>query len=256
MAHTCQSCGKAFKSPVSLRQHAESTGHHSAAGVANSAGTDNDTPSMSSSSALTPGSEEDGLASTLSGLRLDSHVEDDIEIDMPLDRFFRSFDAFKKYDPSTPPSVSFSQLRNHLTSTLGYHEMEALRKRFHRAIDMELEEHYGRHNDLAAWQELCRVVVASGAGETGKSITGCKKILQAVNINIFDLVHFARRSLVHRTSPEAAAQPLSSIKTFASVKALKTYSKKQSKVFPLAGGARVNGDQSAALKAFLRPFNR
>ncbi|KAH7012555.1 uncharacterized protein B0I36DRAFT_369706 [Microdochium trichocladiopsis] len=174
-------------------------------------------------------------------------------METPLDRFFQSFEGFK-YDPLTLPSLSFTQLKKCHGDRKSYQQIEAPSKRFHKAIDIELEDMYGSSNDLAAWQALCRAVVTGG--EVGRSITSCKKILQAINVNIFDLVYCARHSIASRNSNTSANELLRNLKTFPTIKALKNYSRQQNKVFPLAGGGRVNGDQSAALKAFLRPLNR
>ncbi|KAH7009105.1 uncharacterized protein B0I36DRAFT_228675, partial [Microdochium trichocladiopsis] len=77
--------------------------------------------------------------------------------DTQLDRFFRAFEGFK-YDPFTTSSFSFAQLKEYHGDRKSYQEIEALSKRFHKAIDIELEDLYGSSNDLAAWQALCRAV--------------------------------------------------------------------------------------------------
>lgn len=75
--------------------------------------------------------------------------------------------------------------------------------------------------------------------------------LQSIHLNIFDLVAFARRAAADGAK---AAQQQTHIKIFPSTNALRKYSRKHQKVFPLVGGAKLNGDQSAGLAAFLRFF--
>ncbi|KAJ1323910.1 PR domain zinc finger protein 5 [Microdochium nivale] len=194
-----------------------------------------------------------GLVSAMDNLALSTSSNNDDDDDdaqeTPLDRFFGSFtgpDGFA-YDRHAPPSVSFAQLKNHLGFSQGQPEMQVLRRRFHVAIDNELDEHYGARNDLAAWQTLHGIVLT---GEPGRSITACKKAIQSIHLNIFDLVAFARRA----PASEGKAQQPAHIKIFPSTKALKKYSRAQNKIFPLVGGAKLNGDQSAGLAAFLRYF--
>lgn len=188
--HECKQCHKSFKKQRSLVQHINDAGHFY--------GTDSDTDEedgdgdhrdeLSSSTSSSDfvnirhsqgrhnGRDQHGNNSAAGADELDLRLQElDLappELDSPLDRFFTSFPVLK-YDPVIQPSVTFAQLRNHLGKTYGFEDMQLLRKRFHVAIDAELEEWYGQKNELSAWQRLCEVTI--GPRET-QSITACKKV--------------------------------------------------------------------------------
>lgn len=159
--HECKQCHKSFKKQRSLVQHINDAGHFY--------GTDSDTDEED-------GGDQHGNNSAARADELHLRLQElDLappDLDSPLDRFFTSFPVLQ-YDPLIQPSVTFAQLGNHLGGTYGFEEMQLLRKRFHVAIDAELEEWYGRKNELSAWQRLCEVTI--GPRET-QSISACKKV--------------------------------------------------------------------------------
>ncbi|KXJ87550.1 hypothetical protein Micbo1qcDRAFT_236398 [Microdochium bolleyi] len=278
--NTCRGCRRGFATESALEQHMQSTSHRAGhdntrAGSALlfrassfSSGSDTSwhtTPSGRS----TPAGAQTGLTTSgtcvanelalamASSLRLQG---DKAPLHTPLDVFFRAFDGFA-HDPKAPIHISFERLRRHLGHKLTAQKLTSVRKDLHKAFDRELEEHYGGMRDLGAWQTMCQLVAGD---EPGRSITACKKILNNIHVNIFDLVDYARSGAARScsTSADTASQTQQParelgirLKTFSSVKALKTYSKKNGKLFPLEGGAKRNGDRSAALRAFLRFFH-
>lgn len=75
----------------------------------------------------------------------------------PLNIFFQSFNGFV-YDPTLPPSESYSSLQMFYGWHRGEDESDRAWQDFQEALQQEFKLWFGSEDDLAAWQSLCRAV--------------------------------------------------------------------------------------------------
>ncbi|KAG8725503.1 hypothetical protein FRC12_001368 [Ceratobasidium sp. 428] len=99
--------------------------------------------------------------------------------------FFSQYSGFQ-YDPSQSVVSEFKRLkqtaewrRGHINRNKGY-------KLYNLALVLQFNETYGIDgNDLASWQNLCRVVRVQGVPGT---VGACKKAIKKIHVNLVDLV--------------------------------------------------------------------
>jgi len=140
--------------------------------------------------------------------------------------WFAKYPEFEP-DPVAPLLVEFSRLAIHQNWEEG---SKKYRKEWGNCVGENFTTEFGQNaSNLAGWQALC---IEVGITDVPTSITGCRKALRGVFVNIVDLVD-ARRT----------GTP---VKRHASMKALRAYIKKTGKIYPKKA-AKKNG----FLKAFL-----
>ncbi|KAM7209080.1 hypothetical protein V8F20_000689 [Naviculisporaceae sp. PSN 640] len=112
---------------------------------------------------------------------------------------------------------------------------------------MDLFDDYFGDRKLANWQRLC---IDLGLEDKNIStVTQCRKVLETVHVNIYDLLHaIEERKLL---PPDQQKAPLN-IKKFDSVNQLFKYSEKNGCIFPKA--AAKAGGKGTPLRALLRDF--
>ncbi|KAH6619175.1 hypothetical protein B0J18DRAFT_236884 [Chaetomium sp. MPI-SDFR-AT-0129] len=93
----------------------------------------------------------------------------------------------------------------------------ARKKRNPDAIVAAFDTYFG-YGTLADWQRLCRDIGLEAEGKNTSSITQCRKALETVHVNIYDLLHAVRLG----TQPQR----------FGSPKALSKYCRKTGKIYP------------------------
>ncbi|KAG8723758.1 hypothetical protein FRC09_001844 [Ceratobasidium sp. 395] len=99
--------------------------------------------------------------------------------------------------------------RGHINRNKGY-------KRYNLALVLQFNETYGIDgDDLASWQNLCRVVRVQGVPGT---VGACKKAIKKIHVNLVDLVDQPNTRIT--------------VKRFKNRLALSTYSVAEEKIFP------------------------
>ncbi|CAG7950532.1 unnamed protein product [Penicillium salamii] len=90
----------------------------------------------------------------------------------PLNRFFQSFNGFV-YDPTLPPTESYSSLQRFYGWRRGEEESDRAWQQFQEALNQEFRLWFGAEDDLAAWHSLCRAVEIEPLPRTCHD---CKKV--------------------------------------------------------------------------------
>ncbi|KAI5840874.1 hypothetical protein DFP73DRAFT_178054 [Morchella snyderi] len=134
-----------------------------------------------------------------------------------LDTYYSNYPNFL-YNPQQPPMMEFQRLMQHQHWGPRDEAYERARAEFFEAFAEEFASYFGSDQvDITSWQQLCEDL---GVEPIPATITQCRKRLQQLNVNIYDLLHFKRTG--------------AAFELFPTVKELRKYTKQKKLIFPKA----------------------
>ncbi|KAF9043181.1 hypothetical protein BJ165DRAFT_1595235 [Panaeolus papilionaceus] len=165
-----------------------------------------------------------------------------LEQNLPIEKFFCRYEkdgnAPFTYSPSESAPINFRRLcvargcSSDSDDIATWRRYRRLKKKYNRALVDQFNELYGKEDNIAGWQEICRI---TGTADPPNEIEECKAIMQETQVNLIDLTEWVGdASTTH-------------VMIFETVEDLATYTFESDKVFP--GGVIHAGD---VLKFFLR----
>ncbi|KAF1846454.1 uncharacterized protein K460DRAFT_406657 [Cucurbitaria berberidis CBS 394.84] len=221
--YNCKTCNRIFGSKSALKQHTrDSLDHKQAPKPPLEVRSQPLQQQSKNSAAHAPSFDCKNCSRTFrSEAALEHHIRDSPTHqqapETPLDKFFRSFHGFE-YDPSLPPSTSFSYLRNHEGWRRGQAASEDAWNRYQEALEGELRMWYGEESDLTSWHALCRAI---GIEPLPQTCEQCEKAVRSTHVNIIDLIEWGRRR----------GDTDEKVRTFRNLDALRVYTTETGKIF-------------------------